>query len=376
MQFHKVANIFPLLEGEEFQVLVEDIRQNGQIEPIWIYQGQIIDGRNRYRACMELGIEPKYREWDGNGSLVQFVVSLNLHRRHLNESQRSMIAARIKPMFEAEAKERQRQAGQEYGRGPEKVKANLPEPIESRQARDDAAKAVNVSPRSVQSADKVLKQGTPELIQAVDRGNIPVSAATLAVVLPEPEQKEIVRQIETGEVKTVKEAIEKKNPHVAYNSGNNEWYTPAPYIEAARRVMGDIDLDPASSEIANQVVGAKQIYTAEDNGLTKDWTGRVWLNPPYAGELIPLFCDKITGHYKTREVTEAIILVNNATETGWFNTLIEQASAVVFPKGRVRFYTPTGTPGAPLQGQAVIYLGQNPDKFLQYFKGFGWGARI
>lgn len=367
MQFHEVANLFPLLEGEEFQTLVEDIRQNGQIEPIWMYHGKIVDGRNRYRACRQLGIEPKTREWDGKGSLVQFVVSLNLHRRHLNESQRGMIAARIKPIFEEEARGRQGQRTD--------IKANLPE-SDYRQSRDDAAQAVNVSPRTVQNADKVLKQGAPELIKAVDIGSIPVSAATMAAKLPETEQREIVRQIQTGESKTVKEAIEKKNPHVAYNNGNNEWYTPEAYIAAARRVLGDIDLDPASSEIANRIVKARQIYTVQDDGLAKEWAGKVWLNPPYAGDLIPLFCDKIAAHYKMGEVAESIILVNNATETGWFNILIELASAVVFPKGRVKFYAPDGTLAAPLQGQAVIYLGNNPDKFLQHFKPFGWGARI
>jgi phage N-6-adenine-methyltransferase len=165
-------------------------------------------------------------------------------------------------------------------------------------------------------------------------------------------------------------------PHVAHNSGNNEWYTPAPYIEAARAVMESIELDPASSDEANAIVGAEQIYTKEDNGLDQPWYGRVWMNPPYATDLIGEFADKLATDFACGDVTEAIVLVNNATETIWFSTLVEQAAAIVFPRGRVRFWQPSGETGAPLQGQALIYLGKQPDKFRSEFAHFGWSASL
>lgn len=165
-----------------------------------------------------------------------------------------------------------------------------------------------------------------------------------------------------------------RKPHVAYNSGNNEWYTPSEYIEAARSVMGEINLDPASSEIANKTVKADHIYTVEDNGLEKPWFGNVWLNPPYATDLIGKFAEKVVN--ELGNINQAIVLVNNATETEWFYGMVENATAVCFPKSRVKFYTPDGKTGAPLQGQAIIYFGEYVNRFINVFDEKGWCARL
>lgn len=162
--------------------------------------------------------------------------------------------------------------------------------------------------------------------------------------------------------------VVKKTPHVAHNSGNNEWYTPAEYIEAARAVMGEIDLDPASSEIANTVVGATRFYDIENDGLRQTWKGKVWLNPPYATGLIGKFIDKLLA---SSQVTEAIVLVNNATETQWFQTLAKAAWAVCFPSSRIKFWHPDKKESKPLQGQAILYIGVNSEKFMQEFSEIG-----
>jgi ParB family chromosome partitioning protein len=156
--------------------------------------------------------------------------------------------------------------------------------------------------------------------------------------------------------------------HVSLNSGENEWYTPPEYIEAARQAMGSIDLDPASCETAQANVRAKRYFDIEDNGLEKPWTGNVWLNPPYSKDLIGLFADKVT-----RECfDQAVVLVNNATDTGWFHALASVASAACFFRGRIKFLDKTGTPAnTPVQGQVAIYVGPNVHGFSKAFSPLG-----
>ena len=148
-------------------------------------------------------------------------------------------------------------------------------------------------------------------------------------------------------------------PHVTHNSGNNEWYTPAPIIEAARQVMLEIDLDPASCTLANQTVRATECYTAEINGLLQDWRGRVWLNPPYSRDLCGAFIDKLLQERRDLRVTDACLLTNNATDTQWWQAAARQASAICFLYKRVKFYKPGSASASPLQGQTVMFFTRN-----------------
>lgn len=152
----------------------------------------------------------------------------------------------------------------------------------------------------------------------------------------------------------------------------DEWYTPADLLDAAQEVLGTIDLDPASSEIANLTVQAREYYTIEQNGLTQPWHGNVWLNPPYSQPVCSQFCHKAAELYETGEIRQAIVLINNATETGYFQALLDVAAAVCFPSRRVKFLDPAGHPSnRSLQGQAIIFLGPEASRFQSAFRRFG-----
>jgi ParB family chromosome partitioning protein len=158
--------------------------------------------------------------------------------------------------------------------------------------------------------------------------------------------------------------------HVNANSGENEWYTPPQYIEAARDVMGGIDLDPATCETAQANVRAKKFFTSDDDGLSKKWTGNVWLNPPYGKDLIGHFAAKVVE--ESQRFEQAVILINNATDTAWFHEIASIASAVCLIRGRIKFLDKSGKPAnTPVQGQVAIYVGKNVEAFRSRFSSFG-----
>ncbi len=151
--------------------------------------------------------------------------------------------------------------------------------------------------------------------------------------------------------------------------GSVEWYTPSAYIEMARRVLGEIELDPASSEYAQKTVKAKGFFTLDDDGLAQPWSGRVWLNPPYAMPTIADFANKMI--FSLNDIEAAIMLTNSATDTQWFQILSSLADGVCFTKGRIRFETEEGAQDMPMQGQAFFYFGGDRKKFIEIFSSVG-----
>lgn len=171
--FHPLANIFPLIEGEDFVALAADIRANGLREKIRLCDGMILDGRNRYRACLDAGVDPVFEIYAG-GDPVAYVVSLNLRRRQMDESQRAMVAARLANMRQGARTDLQ-------------PSANWPEVSQSH-----AAQLTNVGERSVRRARRVIDCGDEGLAAAVDQGRVAVSVAAKIAELPAEEREKVL----------------------------------------------------------------------------------------------------------------------------------------------------------------------------------------
>lgn len=170
----------------------------------------------------------------------------------------------------------------------------------------------------------------------------------------------------------VANAVSGKVNRLLHQSGDVEWYSPREVVDVARTVLGAIDLDPASSAVANTVVQAAQFYTSEDNGLEQPWSGRVFLNPPYRQPDMEQFCEKFARHVRAGDITEGIVLVNNCTDTAWFSTLAAAASAFCFPSARFRFWQPGDREtSTALQGQVVVYAGPDVATFDRNFSAIG-----
>lgn len=155
-------------------------------------------------------------------------------------------------------------------------------------------------------------------------------------------------------------------------TGENEWYTPAEYIELARSVLGAIDLDPASSKKAQETVKAAKFFTINEDGLNQQWHGRVWLNPPFAQPFITDFISKTVEEVSAGRTEAAIVLTHNYTDTSWFHLAASICNGICFTRGRVKFVSGDGDIAAPTQGQAFFYFGENLEKFADCFSSIGF----
>lgn len=370
-------SLIPPLTYEEKKMLEESILNEGCRDAIVLWGDTIIDGHNRYEICTKHGIpfETVSREFENRNEVIEWIIKNQFGRRNLPIHERARLALRLKPVIAEKAKSNKQEAANKMNLiVGNNVSAEICKNVLPIDAREEVAKAAGVSHDTIAKVEKIEEAAPAPVVQASRKGDISVNAAYQVTKMMQEEQEEIASRIQSGEnAKSVVLEVQKR-PHVANNSGNNEWYTPAEYIEAARKAMGSIDTDPASNDIANKVVKAEKYYTIETDGLAHDWHGNVWMNPPYSSDLITKFIEKLKeqrGNYE-----QAIILVNNATETQWFYEIVKIASAVCFPKSRVKFYMPDGKTGAPLQGQAVLYVGNNTEKFISAFGGIGWTAKI
>jgi len=243
---HEVASIFPEMDATDYRDLVKSIATVGLREPIWLHEGKIIDGKHRYKACLETRTEPKFRNWDGQGSLVEFVVSLNLYRRHLTASQRAVIALKIVPMLEAEARERQG------------TRTDIPDIREKfpkssfGRANDKATEIVKgTNSRYVQEAAKIRKED-PEILELVEQGKVSIPTAKRLIDLPPEERMKACQDFEQGGGGSVSKTLRRKENDPSPEKALEElkrWYKryhqigdPVPGFEKFGGVFSEIGL--------------------------------------------------------------------------------------------------------------------------------------
>lgn len=252
---HPAAKIFPMMPQKELQDLADDIKINGLREPIVVFEGRKVDGRNREAACLLAGVEPRYREWSGEGSVVAWVLSVNLHRRHLTDTQRALIGARAREAFALEAEER-RNAKLAQNKGAT-VSADLRYRELSRseegKSAEVAAAQLQVSTRAVEQASAVIARGAEALVDAVTSGAVSLDAAAAVADLPHEEQRKLV---EEGGVKA--KASEMRKAKKQKRDAAKEDSKPKPSAEDRRAAHGGAteadapDAPPSQDEAGDQ----------------------------------------------------------------------------------------------------------------------------
>jgi len=305
----------------------------------------LIDGHNRYAICTKHGLpfETVAKEFAGRAEARIWMRGNQMGRRNLNPGWRIELNKGMKAdLLVVGSKRHEATLPQKGEKGFRSVLSLNDKALEPVNTQKEIAKAAGVSTGQVAMAEQIMKKA-PDLWEKVKADEVSISTA--------------YKQI---------------NVHVGHNSGENEWYTPSEYIEAARATMGTIDCDPASSAKANETVNAATYFDKEADGLTKEWDGNVWMNPPYAQPLMAQFAEAIAYKFESGEINQAVALVNNATETAWFQRMARASCAICFPTSRIKFIDQNGkASGAPLQGQAVLYMGDNAELFARNFSTFG-----
>lgn len=163
---------------------------------------------------------------------------------------------------------------------------------------------------------------------------------------------------------------EENQPEILEANSDN-WYTPIWLIEAARSVMGEIDLDPCSCAQANLAVKAGCFYSKQDDGLSQNWMGKVWLNPPYSMPLVKQFTDRLIEEWYGGLVSQACVLTRNATETKWCQSLLKESDRFCLLNKRVSFWHPDKPVGSDKCGHVIFYFGKNAEDFERVFSAYG-----
>jgi len=335
----------PTLSEEELSQLRENILAEGIRDPLvlWAEHNTILDGHNRYDIACDyaLSFQTAEVQLPDRDAAMLWIIRNQLGRRNLHPDAASLLRGRMYNM-------------QKQGHGGQ-IPASRDQSDPTIRTADRLASEFGVS------APTIKRDG--KFAEAVD---------ALAAFVPD-----ISAQAMAGDLPSRKDVIEAaKDPQKFYEthqlisqSNSNEWYTPAEYVEAARRVMGSIDTDPATNPTAQLWIKAGTHYTQDNDGLQHAWYGNVWMNPPW-GQLTGKFVGHLADELAMGRIAQAIVLVNaHATDTSWFTPLWE--GLLCFTDHRIDYKSPEETKSTSTHGSVFVYFGPNKATFCREFARWG-----
>jgi len=347
--------------GDEFPPV--QVMHDG--ESYWLY-----DGFHRVKAAKEIGRETVSAEVSQGTREDAIWTSLAANKRHGLRRSRADKRRAIKRALKQRGEEKSNnQIAQHVG-------CSDPTVAKYRRELESSSKIEKIEEREVTRDGTTYTQDTSNIGSSQQRTNGHVDPDPRDVENSSEQRRQHLGEVMSTDGSPVltgeEEEAHKHTVSTIGSSKSNEYFTPSKYVEAARRVMGGVDLDPASSRRANKTVQADLYYDREDNGLKQPWAGRVWLNPPY-GRQAGDFVSRLANEYREGEVDEAIVLVNaHSAETNWFAPLWE--GLICFTDHRIDFDTAHEVSGST-HGSAFSYFGPNERAFIQDFNRFGYIAR-
>lgn len=360
------------ISSEKVRILAESIAESGLLQPIGISaDNALIFGAHRLAAHKLLGlaqIEAHVFDIDPlDAELAE--IDENLQRNNLTVLEEGEHLYRRNQILEARgARANQSNKGftGKYVTG---------ETISPVKTTAEIAGDMGLSERSAQQRQQIARDIAPEVREAIR--DLPIADSTtqlLTLARLEPSQ-----QMQAAEKLTAQR--QQRMAVTVYSSESNEWYTPAWVTARAADVMGTIDLDPASSRVAQQIHGADAWYGLDHpdperrDGLAHPWHGCVWLNPPYGrsedGHNAQLWSRKLVAEWQAGRVAAGMLLVKAALGYNWFEELWRELP-VCFLRERLSFVRPDGTDdGQSKQATAIFYVGDDLEQFAGVFSKYG-----
>lgn len=324
------------LSSEEYELLEKNVIETGCRDPLITWNGILIDGHHRHSICKAHNIPFIVVEsaLQTREDVKNWIINNQLGRRNVTPEQRNYL---IGKMYRETKNEVSNPDGINQHKEDGCNSCNQPK------TEEIIAEKFNVSPRTVHNAEKFA--------DAVD-------------TLGNQYGPDVKTNILTGKTKFPQKAVIQNA--AIFSSEKEEWYTPPEIIESVLDVFdGVIDTDPCSNSHDKPNVPARVLYTREDNGLIQSWQGRTYMNPPY-GDVLPQWIEKVVSEYQHGQVTEAIVLVPNRSDTRWYRMINDYPFCAI--DGRLRF---SGSKNSATFPSVVFYLGENVKGFYEAFESHG-----